>query len=117
MVNTSFTSEKSQMTRERKILLSSIVIAVVGWLTAAVLILSVGTLKQRAVSAEEDAEIFKRQAGKAYTELLKARAGADSTTALIPAGTRIECIMRTNVDDGNTVTKCEDGTIYPPLDY
>ena len=105
------------MTRERKTLLASVLLAIAGWLTAAALATSVGDLKLRAASAEDDAATWKRQAGKAYSELLKAKAGTGSTTTLIPAGARIDCTIRTTVIDGKTISKCEDGTIYPPRDY
>lgn len=105
------------MNRERKILLASIMIAVAGWLTAAALTTTLATLELRVVSAEEDSETWRRKAGKAYTELLKVRAGTDNTTVLIPAGTRIDCTMETTIVDGRAIVKCENGTIYPPRDY
>ncbi|MFN7506522.1 MAG: hypothetical protein ACK5Q1_13285 [Limnobacter sp.] len=105
------------MNLERKILLASMVVAVAGWLTATTLATAVGAFKLRAVSAEKDAAVWKRQASKAYTELLKARAGTDRTTVIIPAGALIDCTISTTIVDGKTVSKCQDGTIYPPRDY
>lgn len=109
--------ERKYMTREKKILLSAILLAVTGWLMTAILLSSIGVFKLRSVNAESDAANWKRQAGKAYTELLKARAGVDSTGALIPKGARIDCTMAISTVDGRTVSKCENGTIYPPRDF
>lgn len=107
------------MTREKKLLLASIVLAIAGWLTAAVLATSVGVFRLQAASAEADAKNWKRQAGKAYTEVLAAKAGTGGKTAaaLIPAGARIDCNMNMRVVDGHTISKCEGGVIYPPHDY
>jgi hypothetical protein len=105
-----FCIEGDQMNREKKILLVSISFAVAGWFTAAEMATSVGAFKLRAMNAEADAADWKRQAGKAYTEMLQARAVAKSTAVQVPAGARIDCTMK-------TTSKCEDGTIYPPQDY
>ncbi|MDK6891486.1 hypothetical protein QP278_23135 [Escherichia coli] len=86
------------MTRENKILLWSIA-AGIGWITAAVMVNYANNIKQVAVDAQKDATTWKRQAGKAYTELLKEQAGTDGKI-IIPAGARIE-----------------NGKIYPPRDY
>ncbi|EJD3148830.1 hypothetical protein M1V18_004403 [Salmonella enterica] len=87
------------MKRDKKILLASIVVAVAGWITAAVFAINASDFRQAAGDAKKDATTWKRQAGKAYTELLKERTGADGKT-VIPAGSRIE-----------------NGKIYPPRDY
>jgi hypothetical protein len=49
--------------------------------------------------------------------MLKARAGTDSTMALVRKGARIDCTLTAAVVEGNTVTQCLNGTIYPPSDY
>lgn len=76
-----------------------------GWLTVAVLATTLANLrlriskniyKARMVSAEENAVTWKRQAGKAYTELLKTRSGTDNAATLIPVGSRIDCTMKTS---------------------
>jgi hypothetical protein len=98
------------MNREKTILLVSILFGAAGWFTAAEMATSASAFKLRAMNAEADAADWKRQAGKAYTEMLQARAVAKSAAVLVPAGARIECTMK-------TTSKCEDGTIYPPRDY
>ncbi len=105
------------MNRERKILFALILFAIPGWIVAAALATSVGSSNSRAVSAEREASRWKHQAGRAYTQLLKARSGGDATKMVIPAGTLIECSFGTSVADGKTVSLCEDGIIYPPLNY
>lgn len=105
------------MNREQKILLTVVSAAVLGWLAAAGTAVSLVTFKVRAMSAEDDAATWKRQAGKAYTEMLHARAGTSSTTVLVPKGARIDCTMTTSNVDGKFINKCENGVIYPPNDY
>ncbi|EBU5243456.1 hypothetical protein CYN59_22415 [Salmonella enterica] len=109
------------MYRNRKLLLAAAAGAVAGWFCTAILatslVVKVGHAERRAESAEADAATWKRQAGKAYTELLKARAGTDNTAALIPVGARIDCVMQMTTVGGLTTAKCEDATIYPPRDY
>lgn len=87
------------MTRDKKILLASILVAVAGWITAAVQTINASDFRQAAGDAKNDATVWKRQAGKTYTELLKERAGVDGKI-IIPAGALIE-----------------NGEIYPPRDY
>ena len=99
------------MNKDRKLLLAASGVAAAGWLCVAVLVAEIG------LSALKVADGWKKQAGRAYTELLKARAGTDSTAALIPAGARIDCTMQMTTVDGRAIAKCEDGTIYPPRDY
>ncbi|ELL8195826.1 hypothetical protein RX235_004719 [Salmonella enterica] len=109
------------MNRNRKLLLAAAAGATAGWLCTIILatslVVKVGHAERRAESAEADAATWKRQAGKAYTELVKARAGTDNAAVLIPAGTRIDCTMQMTTVDGLTTAKCESGTIYPPRDY
>ncbi|EIJ7881256.1 hypothetical protein LJN26_004281 [Salmonella enterica] len=105
------------MNKDRKLLLAASGVAAAGWLCVAVLVVEIGLSEQRAQNALKVADGWKQQAGRAYTELLKARAGTDSTAALIPAGARIDCTMKMTTVDGRAIAKCEDGTIYPPRDY
>lgn len=105
------------MARDKKILLSAIFLAVVGWVTAVVLLISIGSFKLRAVSAENEGATWKRQAGKAYNEMLKARTGTNNTAVLIPKGTRIDCKMNIVTENNKTFGDCVDGTFYPPRDY
>lgn len=97
-----------------------------GWLTVAVLATTLANLrlriskniyKARMVSAEENAVTWKRQAGKAYTELLKTRSGTDNAATLIPVGSRIDCTMKTSTVNGQTIAQCEDDVIYTPHEY
>ena len=103
--------------RNRKILLLAILLSATGLVTATALLSSIGVYKLRAVNAEEEAKNWKRQAGKAYTAMLKAQAGTNSTATIIPQGSRIDCSITTSIVDGRAVSKCEDGIIYPPMDY
>ncbi len=114
-----FIQKENQMTRERKLLLTSNVIAAAGCLTAAVLATSIGASKMQTANAKADAKNWQDQAGRAYTELLAAKAATVGKSAgvLIPAGARIDCIMDKQVVDDHTIFKCEGGTIYPPHDY
>ncbi|MEB3727299.1 hypothetical protein VOF11_22015 [Escherichia coli] len=105
------------MNKDRKLLLAASGVAAVGWLCVAVLVAEIGSSELRAQDALKVADGWKKQAGRAYTELLKSRAGTDSTAALIPAGARIDCTMQMTTVDGLTTAKCEGGTIYPPRDY
>ncbi len=109
------------MNKDRKLLLAAAAAATAGWVCTAILatalVVKVGHAEWRAENAEADAATWKRQAGKAYTELLKARAGTDKMPALIPVGARIDCTMKMTTVDGLTTAKCEDGTIYPPRGY
>lgn len=105
------------MNRDKKILLAFIVFAIIGWLTVAVLATALANSKASMVSAEESAVTWKRQAGKAYTELLKTRSGTDNAATLIPVGSRIDCTMKTSKVDGQAIAQCEDGVIYPPHEY
>ncbi len=92
-----------------------IALAVAGWLTTGVLAVTNGTPQRQSVPVDEDAVYWKRQAGKAYTELLKARAGPDAQRVLIPAGARFGCTMQENTTvEGRTMASCQDGIIYPP---
>ncbi|PVZ84183.1 hypothetical protein C9426_24055 [Serratia sp. S1B] len=104
------------MKGERKLLWVSIGFAVTGWLIVGTFAVDRDDLKQKVASVEQDAANWKKQAGKAYTELLKARSGSDSQRVSIPSGARIECQMKKNLD-GNTVAQCEDGLVYPPEEY
>lgn len=72
---------------------------------------------RRANSAEAELVTWKRQAGQAYTERLKAKAGANTAGILIPTGSRIDCKMSNETVDGNTLVQCEDGLIYPPTEF
>ncbi|EBU9738311.1 hypothetical protein BZS74_22420 [Salmonella enterica subsp. enterica serovar Oranienburg] len=105
------------MNRDNKILLALIVFAIAGWLTVAGLATTLVNFKARMVSAEENAVTWKRQAGKAYTELLKTRSGTDNVATLIPVGSRIDCTMKTSTSNGQAITQCEDDVIYPPHEY
>ncbi|WP_029741792.1 hypothetical protein [Enterobacter asburiae] len=105
------------MNRDKKILLAFIVFAITGWLTVAVLATTLANFKASMVSAEENAVTWKRQAGKAYTELLKTRSGTDNAATLIPVGSRIDCTMKTTTVNGQAIAQCEDGVIYPPHEY
>lgn len=110
------------MSRERKMLGATIVFAVVGWLTVAGLVMIVGSALEREATAKSDAAAWKRdaaawkrQAGKAYSELLKATAGTNNSTLIIPAGSRVECAMKE--ENGKANINCGKGTIFPPTDY
>lgn len=110
------------MTRERKMLVASIIFAVAGWLTVAGLATVWGAALEREVSAERDAAAWKRQAaawkrqaGKAYTELLKATAGTTNGALIIPAGARIECGVKEG--EGRALIDCGESTIFPAMDY
>lgn len=103
------------MTRERKMLAASIIFAVAGWLTVAGLATVLGAALEREVSAERDAAAWKRQAGKAYTELLKATAGTTNGALIIPAGARIECGVKEG--EGKALIDCGESTIFPAMDY
>ncbi|ATW34869.1 hypothetical protein [Candidatus Williamhamiltonella defendens] len=105
------------MSREKKFLLALIVFAIIGLLAVAVLATTLVNFKVRMISAEDNAFTWKRQAGKAYTELLKARAGTDHTETLIPVGSRIDCAMKADTFDYPAIAKCEDGVVYPPREY
>lgn len=105
------------MNKDRKLLLAASGVAAAGWLCVAVLVAEIGSSEKRTQDALKVADGWKKQAGRAYTELLKARAGTESTAALIPAGARIDCTMQMTTVDGRAIAKCEDGTIYPPRDY
>lgn len=107
------------MSRERTVLLTAVLLAIAGCLTTAVMATVASEAKQRAASAEADAKLWKRQAGKAYTEMLAVTSGAGalSNAILIPAGTRIECNLNSQVGNGRNVSTCEGATIYPPRDY
>lgn len=103
------------MARERKMLVASIIFAVAGWLTVAGLATVLGAALEREVSAERDAAAWKRQAGKAYTELLKATAGTTNGALIIPAGARIECAVKEG--EGKALIDCGESTIFPAMDY
>ncbi|RDE60943.1 hypothetical protein [Aeromonas veronii] len=103
------------MAKERKMLVASIIFAVVGWLTVAVLVMLVGESQEREASAKSDAAAWKRQAGKAYTELLKATTGTTNGSFIVPAGARIECAMKE--ENGKAKVDCGEGTIFPAKDY
>lgn len=106
------------MNKDRKLLLAVSGVAAVGWLCVAVFAVEIGSAEQRTQDALKVADAWKEQAGRAYTELLKARAGTDNIATLIPAGARIECTMQMTTENGVTTAKCEHGgTIYPPSDY
>lgn len=96
------------------------VVAIAGWVISAILAMTVFELKKEsanAVIAGHEAAEWRRKAGKAYTKLLIARSGGDTTNIMIPAGTLIECSIGTSVADGKTVSLCEDGIVYPPIGY
>lgn len=92
-------------------------LALVGWAAAIGLGAAIGAARLHAFVAERDAANWRRQAGKAYTEMLQARAKASGSAVIIPAGSRIDCTMTTLVSEGRTVAKCENGTFYPPSSY
>lgn len=96
------------MNKDRKLLLAASGVAAAGWLCVAVLVAEIGSSEKRTQDALKVADGWKKQA---------ARAGTDSTAALIPAGARIDCTMQMTTVDGRAIAKCEDGTIYPPRDY
>lgn len=106
------------MNKDRKLLLAASGVAAVGWFCVAVLVAEIGSSEQRTQDALKVADGWKEQAGRAYTELLKARAGTDNMAALIPAGARINCTVQMTTANGVTTAKCENGgTIYPPPNY
>jgi TRAP-type C4-dicarboxylate transport system substrate-binding protein len=98
------------MKRQSLLVLVMFFLAAVGWLEAAVLFASNNTIELRAMNAEMDASSWKRKASKAYAELLKARAGGNNATVLVPKGSTIECTMKSGV-------KCEAASVYPPSSY
>lgn len=106
-----------EMTRERKILLASMVLAVTGWVTAAVLMTNVGTYKLQAERSESNATNWKRQAGKAYTEFLKSSSAPGSATFLIPVGASIQCNTNANPDNSKAIIDCNNAIIYPPKEF
>ena len=105
------------MTGEKAIVFWLTAIAAAGWITVGILVLSGENPNVRVIAVDEDSERWKRQAGKAYTELLKLRGGTGSTTALIPNGPHMDCSANTTTKSVQTVSECEDGIIYPPKDY
>jgi len=82
-----------------------------------ILISSLAISKVKTNIAQENSSEWKRQSGKAYTEMLKVKAGVVDTKVLIPAGSRIDCIMEDKIIDGKAIMSCVEGIFYPPKDY
>lgn len=104
----------------KKLLVGLILLTVAGWIGAAGGWIGATVAWQRTRSAESDAANWKRQAGKAYTELLAAKSSASGSKGiLIAPGTQLACTMATKVVDGRTISDCVDGsvTLYPPKEY
>lgn len=75
-------------------------------------------------TSSEDALKWKRQTGKAYTELLVEKSRTllpDGSTAkqksvMIPPDTLIECKTQINIEDRKLPVRCES-VFYPPENY
>ncbi len=95
-------------------------ISIGGWIAAGVLLLIVNSHNTSA----EEALKWKRQAGKAYTELLVEKSRGlphdDSDTkpksVMIPPGTLIECKTKISIEDRELPVECES-VFYPPENY
>ncbi|PNE59916.1 hypothetical protein A8H39_01855 [Paraburkholderia fungorum] len=109
------------LTRQQKMYGIFLIVAVgaMGWLCTAGLAMYAAKMRISEALAERDAANWKRQAGKAYTQLIAARAGHADGKFLLPAGSRIEGTMTTKEVNGRAVASLNvSGTVfYPPKDY
>ncbi|EOA3865785.1 hypothetical protein ACH068_001552 [Shigella flexneri] len=99
--------------KRSKIKLAGLILfALGGWGAAVITGMGLGAAKNQAVKDQHEAQVWKAKAGKAYTELLLAKAGkAEQIT--IPAGSLLECV---STDDNPPKVDC-GGFILPPADY
>ncbi|EJQ0681157.1 hypothetical protein NYB23_004699 [Salmonella enterica] len=99
--------------KRSKIKLAGLILfALGGWGAAVITGMGLGAAKNQAVKDQQEAQVWKAKAGKAYTELLLAKAGkAEQIT--IPAGSLLQCVST----DGSAPKVDCGGFILPPADY
>lgn len=97
--------------------LAAVVISLSGWVVVGVMASAIDELKMSAEIAAKESAQWKRLAGKAYTEMLKASHDASKGNFLIPAGSRVDCEITKTDLSGKTNVSCNEKVVYPPADF
>ncbi|MBN3761264.1 hypothetical protein [Burkholderia sp. Ac-20365] len=103
--------------KQNRLVLVLALVGFVGWVAAVGMAAAAAKARVAETLANAQAADWKRQAGKAYTELLAARSGMPDGSIVLPAGTQISSTYEMVTENGRAVARWTNAAIYPPKGY